>query len=84
MMQMKMLLVPFNSTTMAAYNVQAMFHHNITQSFISQNLTEIDDSNYIKKVAQQEDSSGKERKRKDELLWHKREIVDVTVQLDES
>ena len=61
---------------MAAYNARAMFHSNGTQSFTSRYLAEVDDDKYIKKIARQEDSSRKERKRKDELL-HGKEIVEV-------
>ena len=71
------------STTMASYNVQAMFHRNGTQSFMSLHLTEVDDDKYIKRIARQEDSSGKERKRKDELLQHEKEIVEVKRRKDE-
>ena len=68
---------------MASYNVQAMFHHNSTQSFMSRHLTEVDNDKYIKRIAWQEDSSGKERKRKDELLQHEKEIVEVKHHKDE-
>ena len=62
---------------MAAYNARAMFHRNYTQSFTSRHLAEVDDDKYIKKIARQEDSSRKERKRKDELLRYEKEIVEV-------
>ena len=68
---------------MASYNAQAMFHCNGTQSFMSRHLTEVDDDKYIERIAQQEDSSGKERKRKDELLQHEKEIVEVKRRKDE-
>ena len=50
---------------------------------MSRHLTEVDDDKYIKRIARQEDSSGKERKRKDELLRHEKEIVEVKHRKDE-
>jgi hypothetical protein len=54
--------------TVLQYNAQAMFFHNNTQAFMDTKLTELEDQQFIHKLARE--ATGEQRKWKEQLIQH--------------